>query len=57
MGKGRGAHSGNSTLPRDTGPHLGASVVVTTGGILASRGWDQGCCSTPCSAQDAPQRQ
>ena len=47
MGEGGEAHSGNSTLPWDTRPRLGASVVVTTGGILASRGWDQGCCSTP----------
>ena len=31
-------------------------MVVMTGGLLASRGWGQGCWSTPCSAQDAPHR-
>lgn len=27
-------------------------MVITTGGLLASSEWGQGCCSTPYSVQD-----
>lgn len=40
--------------PEDTGPHLGMSVVLMTGGAPSMEWVGQGCCSAPPGSQHVP---